>query len=959
VPPQTPPTAPLPAAPLEGDITLRAAPAEAAPAAEPANPLLLEGTAPGGGFLDEVERERRVFVGMLEREITNAVIAARERMRTEPQAVIQELKLALENVRRAPDIDAGKRAELEDKLQIALREAMRQSEIKDELDRLRDEEVAAAREQRYLEDQLARRIERESQLMSRFNALMDEKHYVEAEEVAEIVEEIDPNGVTPRAAVLYSRHKRHYYLQQVARSARHAAAWDTMYQIELSHIPFPDNPPIVYPDAPVWEELTKRRKDRYAAADLKSESEAERRIYGALRQPLRAPLDFTDTPLNQVTAVISEEYDIPIVFDTTALDAIASSPEVEVSININNVSLRSALELMLKSVEDLTYIVDNEVLLITTVEKANENLQVKVYPVADLVLPIQDIGSMGGGMMGGGMMGGGMGGGMGGMGGGMGGMGGGMGGMGGGGGGFFAVPDAVKDVAPKAPPAENATPARPATISLTAAEAPAATPAAAPAEAKPPRVSGIEIDASVAPEAFWKKYFAEKQQDAETVRRAVRNLMKQKHYDHAIALIQAALAAGQPQPWMYESLGIALELAGRPKAEIERAIMSACDFSTNPEELMLIARYLSHIGLDARAVSVYRQVIKAAPLYQDAFALGLRAAQRAKDTAGIRWAAVGILKQAWPTDQQAIRNTAVRVAQATLEEMRAAGDAKGAEAFQQELDAALVRDCIVKVTWSGDADVDLVVEEPGGTTCSVREPRTASGGVCLGDSYASEGAGSSEGFSETYVCPEGFAGEYRVRVRKVWGDLVADRVTVDVYKNFRSANEKHQRQHIPVGDDDALVKFTLDEGRRADPVEAQQLLATIKRQDLIQQAALAQQLGSLADLGAAPTRGNLDPLDLRRQLALARGGAVGFMPIIQTLPEGTQLFATAVVSADRRYVRITAFPSFTGIGNVTTFTFAGAGQQLDQDQDQGNDQGNDQGADQGADQGDGGVDFGN
>ena len=41
---------------------------------------------------------------------------------------------------------------------------------------------------------------------------------------------------------------------------------------------------------------------------------------------------------------------------------------------------------------------------------------------------------------------------------------------------------------------------------------------------------------------------------------------------------------------------------------------------------------------------------------------------------GIRWATVGILKQAWPTDQQAIRNAAVRVAQATLEEMRAAGD---------------------------------------------------------------------------------------------------------------------------------------------------------------------------------------------------------------------------------------------------------------------------------------------
>ena len=51
---------------------------------------------------------------------------------------------------------------------------------------------------------------------------------------------------------------------------------------------------------------------------------------------------------------------------------------------------------------------------------------------------------------------------------------------------------------------------------------------------------------------------------------------------------------------------------------------------------------------------------------------------------------------------------------------------------------------------------------------------------------------------------------------------------------------------------------------------------------------------------------------------------MGFQPIIITLPAGTQMVATGVVSADRRYVRISTSPSFTGIGDVTTFTFAGA-----------------------------------
>ena len=76
-------------------------------------------------------------------------------------------------------------------------------------------------------------------------------------------------------------------------------AWDTMYQIELSHIPFPDNPPIIYPDAPVWEELSKRRKARYASVDLKSQGEAESRIYGALREPLRSPLEYIEHAAQQ------------------------------------------------------------------------------------------------------------------------------------------------------------------------------------------------------------------------------------------------------------------------------------------------------------------------------------------------------------------------------------------------------------------------------------------------------------------------------------------------------------------------------------------------------------------------------------------------------------------------------------------------------------------------------------
>jgi len=98
--------------------------------------------------------------------------------------------------------------------------------------------------------------------------------------------------------------------------------------------------------------------------------------------------------------------------------------------------LRNMLKLLLEQGSSpLTYVIEDEVMKITTVESANTKLSIRMYPVGDLVLgpqQLQMMSRMGGGGRGG--SGGGMGGGMGGGGMGGGGMGGGgMGGMGGGG----------------------------------------------------------------------------------------------------------------------------------------------------------------------------------------------------------------------------------------------------------------------------------------------------------------------------------------------------------------------------------------------------------------------------------------------------------------------------------------------------------------------------------------------
>ncbi len=399
--------------------------------------------------------------------------------------------------------------------------------------------------------------------------------------------------------------------------------------------------------------------------------------------------------------------------------------------------------------------------------------------------------------------------------------------------------------------------------------------------------------------------------------------MGKKQLNQVIALINAALRNGHPQSWMYESLGIAMELDGRSKSEIERAVMSAVDFSTSADELMYVAQYLSRLGLDRRAMLLYEQVVKIEPLRCEAYALGLRSAERCDEIAGIRWATVGILSQAWPANMAEIEASASRTAKATLE--RLASDGRNAEhdAFLKQLQEAVVRDCVVRISWTGNADIDVSVEEPSGTICSAMEPRTVGGGVSLGDGYSVEGK-TNDGSNEVYVCPKGFAGEYRVRIHRVWGEVTAGKVTADVYTHLRSGEVQHERHQLAIDDKDAMVVFNLNHGRRSEPLESAQLAGAVQRQETLSRTVLAQQLSDGSNPSALPVR----PIDnLARRAAFGAAGAVGFQPIIQTLPEGRMMSALAVVSADRRYVRVAAQPIISTIGEVQTFTFAGQAQQ--------------------------------
>jgi hypothetical protein len=116
-----------------------------------------------------------------------------------------------------------------------------------------------------------------------------------------------------------------------------------------------------------------------------NESAAMRRIEQALNGPLHSSgIQLADTPLISVLMQLQDEYQIPIQLDTPALEQAGVGADSPVTRTLHNISLRSALKLTLEPLK-LTWMIRDEVLMVTTTEAADRHLVMCVYNVQGLV----------------------------------------------------------------------------------------------------------------------------------------------------------------------------------------------------------------------------------------------------------------------------------------------------------------------------------------------------------------------------------------------------------------------------------------------------------------------------------------------------------------------------------------------------------------------------------------------
>ncbi len=227
--------------------------------------------------------------------------------------------------------------------------------------------------------------EKIAQLVEEFNQLLDEKRYPEAEMIAKKARELDPESAVVQSLMWKSRFVRRVQEQVAIDERKEQGFYDQMTSVHASSEPFDDSRPIQFGDPTQWEQMSISRKSLLEQQRQRL-TEAEIEIQKAMKN--KVDVKFTDRPLSEVLDVLSELSSVPIVLDPVGLAAEGVTSESPVTIRLNGqISLRSALNLILEPLR-LSFVIQNEVLRVTSEQTRDSNTYTQVYNVADLVIPI-------------------------------------------------------------------------------------------------------------------------------------------------------------------------------------------------------------------------------------------------------------------------------------------------------------------------------------------------------------------------------------------------------------------------------------------------------------------------------------------------------------------------------------------------------------------------------------------
>lgn len=387
-------------------------------------------------------------------------------------------------------------------------------------------------------------------------------------------------------------------------------------------------------------------------------------------------------------------------------------------------------------------------------------------------------------------------------------------------------------------------------------------------------------------------------------------------FDEAAEMLKADLRHGVlAHPCVFDALAVALQGSGASLEEIERVKLSKIDIDPkDPKNYLDVAASMNELGQHEKAYDYCRRAAALEPSGPNAYRMALTLTGDQSNSEATCWAARNLLQRDWGMENGLYHDQASAAIKQLADRLEAAGKLPEAANVRRILTSNRQRDLVIETVWTEQADVDMVVAEPCGTICASRMPSTPGGGFWTGDNLSKN--------EETYVAAQGFNGSYEVKVRRVWGRPLADKVTVRVIKHQGTSNEVNELHTLSLNaQGEATLKVVLENGRR-EQLDSVPVTATVKRLPITRQSPdeINNLLRSMADPmlaisrpgmnGGSSARGTITET-ARANLPVEPGVELTHQTKVSpALSSGVDLLTRTTISGDRSTMKISFAPAF-------------------------------------------------
>ncbi len=367
-----------------------------------------------GDILKETEARRAVADQQATQTVDEIIRNANRLVTRDPDGAYEMLKRILDTTQTNPDLSPKGQSNLVGRIERALqgvkREGRRVKSDQDErLQLLANADARSAQTKMVVNQQ-----ERISERMRVYHNLMNQARELEASKQANTIRQDMVNlGLPVPQAVnaAYTVGQRGFYLREMRDLQRlRDDKWlATLYEVERSHVPFPDEPEIVFPDASYyarrkeykdWSDFSEKRKAKYGTSTFGDNAPLPRtiEIKNTLLKQVRWPgLKDGDFKLSEVLEQLSRVYNLEFDINEKAFAAdgvmdvnsqiVASADKPLPPVNGSIATVLKKILGRIPAGSTATFLIRRESIEITTGAAAIAEKVVRIYPVADLVYP--------------------------------------------------------------------------------------------------------------------------------------------------------------------------------------------------------------------------------------------------------------------------------------------------------------------------------------------------------------------------------------------------------------------------------------------------------------------------------------------------------------------------------------------------------------------------------------------